>query len=239
MPRPNYPQRGQGPARGLADGAVGTSEIADAAVVSPKVGTAAIGPTGIAASAVTTVKINDAAVVSPKIGTGAVGPTGLASSAVTTIKIATSAVVGPKLGADSAGLTAVADPIRRRTMTVMCGSAVTAAANYPLLRGGAEAPQITGCYVNTGTAMYHAAGEVDTWIFQVRNVSRSLNLVKNNASLSGVTLAATAWKTLPVNNANSTLTAGDTIQLQLTESGTAQTLDRLVCMIEWQPTVNT
>ena len=229
MPRPNYPQRGQGPAGGLADGAVGTSEIADAAIVSPKVGTAAIGPTGIAASAVTTVKINDAAVVSPKLGTASVGPTAIASGAV----------VGPKLGADSAGLTAVADPIRRRTMTIMCGAAVAGATNYPILRGGAEAPQITGCYVNAGTAMYHAAGEADTWIFQVRNTTRALSLVKNNASLSGVTLAITAWKTLPMNNGNSTVSSGNSLQLQLTESGTAQTIDRLVCLIEWQPTVNT
>lgn len=229
MPRPNYPQRGQGPAGGLADGAVGTSEIADAAIVSPKVGTAAIGPTGIAASAVTTVKINDAAVVSPKLGTASVGPTAIASGAV----------VGPKLGADSAGLTAVADPIRRRTMTIMCGAAITGATNYPILRGGAEVPQITGCYVNAGTAMYHAAGEADTWIFQVRNTTRALSLVKNNASLSGVTLAITAWKTLPMNNGNSTVSSGNSLQLQLTESGTAQTIDRLVCLIEWQPTVNT
>ena len=229
MPRPNYPQRGQGPAGGLADGAVGTSEIADAAIVSPKVGTAAIGPTGIASSAVTTVKINDAAVVSPKLGTASVGPTAIASGAV----------VGPKLGADSAGLTAVADPIRRRTMTIMCGAAVTGQTNYPILRGGAEAPQITGCYVNTGAAMYHAAGEADTWIFQVRNTTRALNLVKNNASLSGVTLAITAWKQLPMNNGNSTVSSGNSLQLQLTESGAAQTLDRFVCLIEWQPTVNT
>ena len=239
MPRPNYPQRGQGPAGGLADGAVGTSEIADAAIVSPKIGTGAIGPTGLASSAVTTVKLNDAAIVSPKIGTGAVGPTGLASSSVTTIKINDAAVVSPKLGADSAGLTAVADPVRRRTMTVHLGAAVTGATNYPILRGGAEAPQITGCYVNAGTAMYHAAGEADTWIFQLRNTTRALSLVKNNASLSGVTLAITAWKQLPMNNGNSTVSSGNSLQLQLTESGTAQTLDRLVCLIEWQPTVNT
>ena len=79
MPRPIYPQRGEGPARGLADGAVGTSELAD--------------------------------------------------SAVTTVKLAAAAVVGPKLGADSAGLTAVADPVRRRTMTVHLGAAVTGADN--------------------------------------------------------------------------------------------------------------
>ena len=48
MPRPIYPQRGEGPARGLADGAVGTSELAD--------------------SAVTTVKLAAAAVVGPKLG---------------------------------------------------------------------------------------------------------------------------------------------------------------------------
>ena len=239
MPRPNYPQRGQGPAGGLADGAVGTSEIADAAIVSPKVGTGAIGPTGLASSAVTTVKLNDAAIVSPKIGTGAVGPTGLASNAVTTVKINDGAVVSPKLGADSAGLTAVADPIRRRTMTVLCGSAITGATNYPVLRGGAEAPQVTGCYVNAGTAMYHAAGEADTWIFQLRNTTRALSLVKNNASLSGVTLAITAWKALPMNNGNSTVSSGNSLQLQLTESGTAQTIDRLVVLLEWQPTANT
>jgi len=238
MPRPLYPTRGQGPGRGLLDAAIDTAELADNAVISPKVASGAIGPTGLASNAVTTVKINAAAIVSPKIGTGAVGPTGLASSSVTTIKINDAAVVSPKLGADSAGLTAVADPIRRRTMTVHVGAAVSGATNWPILRGGAEAPQITGCYVNTGTAMYHAAAEADTWIFQLRNVSKGLNLVKNNASLSGVTLAATAWKSLPMNNANSTLTAGDSLQFQLTESGTAQTLDQLQVLIEWQPTVN-
>ena len=239
MPRPQFPTRGQGPGRGLLDAAIGTSEIADAAVISPKVASGAIGPTGLASSAVTTVKINDAAVISPKFGTGAIGPTALASDAVTTAKIAASAVVSPKLGADSAGLTAVADPIRRRTMTVRVGTAITGATNWPILRGGAEAPQITGCYVNANAAMYHAAGEADTWIFQLRNVTRGLNLVKNNASLSGVTLAATAWKSLPMNNGNSTLGAGNSLQFQLTESGTAQTLTDLSVMLEWQPTVNT
>jgi len=189
MPRPIYPQRGEGPARGLADGAVGTSELAD--------------------------------------------------SAVTTVKLAAAAVVGPKLGADSAGLTAVADPVRRRTMTVHLGAAVAGADNWPILRAGAEAPQITGCYVNAGVDMYHAANEADTWIFQLRNVTRGLNLAKNNGSLSGVTLTATAWKSIPMNNNNSTLGSGNSLQFQLTESGTAQTLDQLSVMIEWQPTANT
>jgi len=170
---------------------------------------------------------------------GAVGTSELADLGVSTAKIAASAVTQPKLGADSAGLTAVADPIRRRTMTVHVGAAVTGATNWPIMRCGGEAPQVTGCYVNTGAAMYHAAGEADTWIFQLRNVSRGLNLVKNNASLSGVTLAATAWKSLPVNNGNSTMKAGESLQFQLTESGTAQTLDQLSVMIEWQPTANT
>lgn len=164
---------------------------------------------------------------------------GLLDGGIDTAEIAAGAIVESKLGADAAGLTAVSLPVVRRTMTVHVGSAVTGATNWPVLRAGAEVPQITGCYVNTGTAMYHAAGEADTWIFQLRNVTRSLNLVKNNASLSGVTLTATAWKQLPINNGNSTLGAGNSLQFQLTESGTAQTLDQLSVQIEWVPTVNT
>ena len=164
---------------------------------------------------------------------------GLSDGAIGTSEMEAGAITQSKLGADSVGLTAVSDPIRRRTMTVRLGAAVTGADNWPIIRAGAEAPQITGCYVNTGAAMYHAAGEADTWIFQLRNVTRGLNLVKNNASLSGVTLAATAWKSLPINNGNSTLGAGNSLQFQLTESGTAQTLDQLQVMLEWQPTVNT
>lgn len=164
---------------------------------------------------------------------------GLSDGAIDTAEMASAAITESKLGADSAGLTAVADPVRRRSMTVFCGAAITAATNYPLMRAGAEAPRITGCYVNCGVQMYHAAGEADTWIFQVRNTTRSQSLLANNASLSNLTLTVTAWKSLPMNNNNSTLQSGNSVQLQLTESGTAQTIDRLVCMIEWQPTVNT
>jgi hypothetical protein len=179
MARPQYPQRGQGPAGGLADGAVGTSEIA------------------------------------------------------------ASAITQPKLGADSAGLTAVADPVMRRTFTMRCATTVTAADNYPLLRAGDEAPQILGCYVNPGVEIGHGVENLNgTWIFTLRNVSKGVNLNANAASLSGVTLAATAWKSIPVNNGNGTLTAGDSLQLQLTESGAAFTMDQLAVMLEFEPTVN-
>src|SRR3990167_10183080 len=164
---------------------------------------------------------------------------GLSDGAIGTSEMEAGAITQSKLGADSVGLTAVSDPIRRRTMTVRLGAAVTAADNWPIMRAGAEAPQITGCYVNAGVDMYHAANEADTWIFQLRNVTRGLNLAKNNASLSGVTLTATAWKSIPMNNNNSTLGSGNSLQFQLTESGTAQTLDQLSVMIEWQPTANT
>lgn len=148
------------------------------------------------------------------------------------------ALSGLALAADSVGLTQVSMPVVRRTMTMNVGTAVAGADNWPVMRAGAEAPQITGCYVNAGVDMYHAAAEADTWIFQLRNVSKGLNLVKNNASLSNLTLLATAWKAIPINNGNSTLTAGDSLQFQLTESGTAQTLDQLSVMLEWTPTVN-
>ena len=163
---------------------------------------------------------------------------GLLDGAIDTTEMAASAITSAKLGADSAGLTAVADPIRRRTLTVHVGAAVTGATNWPILRAGAEAPRITGCYVNTGVAMYHAAGEADTWTFQLRNVTKNLSLARTGASLSGVTLAATAWRSIPLYLGNSTLISGDSLQFQLTESGTAQTLTNLQVQIEWQPTVN-
>lgn len=86
--------------------------------------------------------------------------------------------------------------------------------------------------------MYHAAAEADTWIFQLRNVTKSEALNLNNASLSNTTLTATAWKSIPMNNNNSTLQSGNSLQFQLTESGTAQTIDQLSVMLEWEPTVN-
>ena len=164
---------------------------------------------------------------------------GLSDGAIGTSEMETGAITQSKLGADSVGLTAVSDPIRRRTMTVRLGAAVTAADNWPIMRAGAEAPRITGCYVNAGVQMYHAAGEADTWIFQLRNVTKNLSLARTGASLSNVTLAATAWRAIPLHLGNSTLISGDSLQFQLTESGTAQTLDQLAVMIEWQPTVNT
>lgn len=164
---------------------------------------------------------------------------GLPDGSVDTSELAASAVTQSKLGADSVGLTAISDPIRRRTMTVHLGTNLTSGDLWPIMRAGAEAPQITGCYVNCGVQMYHAAGEADTWTFQLRNITKNLSLARTGASLSNVTLTATAWRSIPLRLGNSTLISGDTLQFHLTESGTAQTIDQMLVMIEWQPTANT
>ena len=163
---------------------------------------------------------------------------GLQDGAIDTTEMAAGAITQSKLGADSVGLTAVSDPIRRRTMTVRLGVNLAAGDNWPIMRAGAEAPQITGCYVNCGVQMYHAAGEADTWTFTLRNVTKNLSLARTGASLSNVTLTATAWRNIPLHLGNSTLISGDSLQFQLTESGTAQTIDQLMVMVEWQPTAN-
>jgi len=73
---------------------------------------------------------------------------------------------------------------------------------------------------------------------QLRDQSAAVNLVKNNASLSGVTLGLTAFKTLPVNNGNSSLNANAGLFAQLSVSGTAQTLLNCSVHLEWTPLNN-
>lgn len=235
------------------------ADISDGSIISPKLGTAAIGPTALASSAVTTAKLAStsvispkigtsaigathlasAAVISPKLGTGAVGPTGLASSAVTTVKIASAAVVGPKIGTAAVGLTAAATVLKRNLHTVSLGQQATGGIkNRLVFVSPPSGSTILAAKFNAGTAMYHAAGEADTWIFQLRNQSAAVNLIQNNASLSGVTLGLTAFKTLPVNSGNSTLLANAGLFAQLSVSGTAQTLVNASFHIEWSPLNN-
>jgi len=188
------------------------------------------GPAGnLPDGSVGTVEIADAAITQPKLGTDAVGVTAVADGAIKQYH----------LGNDSVGLSAIADPMRRRTQLVALGSLVIAGDNFPLMHAGAEAPRIMGCYVNSGVEMRHDEASDDMWTFQLKNITRALSMAPMGTSLSGITLAATAWRAVPLSNGNSTLGAGDCLQMHLTVSGTGQTLDRFMCQLEWQPTVNT
>ena len=78
-------------------GSVGSTELANNAVTSAKLGGSAVGNSELANSAVSTNKIADDAVTRAKIGAAAVGATELGTSAVTTAKIADDAVTTDKL----------------------------------------------------------------------------------------------------------------------------------------------
>ena len=124
---------------------------------------------------------------------------------------------------------------KRRTEVINFGQ-LLAPDNFMLLRGGAEAPQITYVGITGNVSIGHEDAEADTWIFDLINSSSGATLNVNAASLSGVTLAATAFKSIPVNNGNSTLKDGDGLQIQITESGGAFTMDQCQVVVQWVPT---
>ena len=79
-----------------AEGAIGTSNIADGAVTSAKIGASAVGAGKIADGAVTAAKIGASAVGAGKIGSNAVATANIADGAVTAAKIADGVIPGQK-----------------------------------------------------------------------------------------------------------------------------------------------
>ena len=149
------------------------------------------------------------------------------------------AVIQPKLGSAAVGLTAAATVVKRNLHTVSLGQHTTGGIkNRLVFVAPPSGATILSVKVNAGTLMYHAAAEADTWIFNLRNQSAGANLVKNNASLSGVTLSLTGFKSLPVNNGNSSLLANAGLYAQLSVSGTSQTMVNVSVHLEWSPLNN-
>ena len=85
----------------LADGAVTTPKLADGAVALLKLADGAVGTTKLLDAAVTTAKLADGAVTAAKLGAPSVGTSALSNGAVTSIKIAAAAVASSQLAADS------------------------------------------------------------------------------------------------------------------------------------------
>jgi len=137
---------------------------------------------------------------------------------------------------DHAASPSISPGSKRKNFTVTFGQQ-TGANNFMLMRGDGSAPRVKSVYVNTNAAMYHAAAEADTWIFNLINATDGSTLNSVAASLSNQTLTATGWKEIPVNNGNSTLGSGEGLQVQISESGTAQTLDEVGFAITWEPTL--
>ena len=128
---------------------------------------------------------------------------------------------------------------KRQLERVTLNTSNTGAFSRMLMRGPDSKAQVTYVGVNNPTQIYHAAGAVDAWIFDLINSTTGATLNSVAASLSGQTLAATAFKSIPVDNGNSTLKSGDGLQLQLTVSGVPQTLFNAQVQVEWVPLTDT
>ena len=165
--------------------------------------------------------------------------TALGDQVVVAADIANGTIIGPKIGSAAVGISAAATVLKRHLSTVSLGQVASGGIKNKLVFvAPPSGATILAAKTNAGTLIYHAAGEADTWIFQLRNQSKAANLVKNNASLSGVTLTLTGFKSFPVNNGNSTLLANAGLYVQLSVSGTAQTMVNCSVHLEWSPLNN-
>jgi hypothetical protein len=144
--------------------------------------------------------------------------------------------LGPKTLAGPANLLPGA---AREVIAVTLGGTTTGSKNYNLMRVTSGKIQINRIDWTNHAQMYHAAAEADTWAFDIVNASNGATLNSVAASLSNQTLAATAFKQLLVDNGNSTLKIGETLQLQITASGAPQTLADSMVVIDFDTLSNT
>lgn len=143
----------------------------------------------------------------------------------------------PAMAVGSGGITNTADAVMRKTITVSFGQQ-TGAFSRMLMVAGAEAPRITYVGFTGNVAMHHNVSAANTWIASVINARTGTSLNVNAASLSGVTLAATAFKSIPVNNGAATLLSGEGLRANFTVSGSPQTLTDATVVVRYIPTTN-
>ena len=147
-------------------------------------------------------------------------------------------IPGKNLIAGTLAVSAQSTGSRRRVTVIHAAQLTSGAHNRILMKAGADCPRITYVGFSAGTSMYHAAGEADTWRLNLKNMTRNVSLNGKSASLSGITLAVTAFKSIALNFGNSTLGDGDCLRIELRVSGTPQTLVQPSMVIHWVPTKN-
>lgn len=152
-------------------------------------------------------------------------------------------VNGSKLLSSAVGLTQASTAIERRLEIATITATPAKAQSYVVFRGPTSGAIVTSLALTpgTGSAQPNTIPRSKNWVFSVVNKRTGLNLNKNACSFGGVgfsTLAATAWKTIPVNNGNSTVQAGETLWIAFTVSSTPVTLKYPAVAVEWQPLSN-
>jgi hypothetical protein len=126
--------------------------------------------------------------------------------------------IGPKTLIGPASLM---DGNKRRIVQTTLNTSNTGAFSRVVFRAPDSGAKVTYVGVNGQVALYKDIS--GNWIFNAKNVSTTATLNAQAASLSDQSFSATSFKSIPVNNGNSTLGAGAVLQLQLTVSVAPQT----------------
>lgn len=164
----------------------------------------------------------------------------ITDASLTAAKMGSASIVGPKIGTAAVGLTQAASAIKRQLTVVPLGNTLATAFNSVVFRAPPQGATITAAYVCPGSIQNHAVNESDTWIFTLQKYSATIKtgLSKNAPSLSNQTLAATAFRSLPINNGAATLVSGNRLRLEASISGTPAALQWPCVAIEWIPYTN-
>ncbi len=149
--------------------------------------------------------------------------------------IADASIRNPKLGTNTVGLTQAATVIERHVAVVSLGSTPAAGEDVVVFRSPPSGATIKAAYLCPGSTQNHAVNEGDTWIFSLKNRTTGTRLSKNIPSLSNQTLAATAFKTIPVNGGYSTLLSGQVLSVSSSISGSPAALHYPLFQLEWVP----
>ena len=144
----------------------------------------------------------------------------------------------PQLGTNCVGLTQAATCLERRVTMVPLGITPAAGEDITIFRAPASGATIQGIYVCPGSAQNHSTTEADTWSFLVSNMTTGKSLNAVGASLSGQTLAATAFKSIPINNGYATVLSGEMLNISTGISGSPDALHYPVASVEWVPYTN-
>ena len=145
---------------------------------------------------------------------------------------------GPAIGTNAIGLTQAATALERNLTVNTFANTPATGHSYVVFRAPPSGATITAAYVTAGAQIIAATTEADTWAFRIKNSTTGNNLNALGASLSDVTLAATAWKTIPIDNGNATVLSGHTLSLSTGVSGSPAAMNRPAIAIEWVPYSN-
>lgn len=173
-------------------------------------------------------RLMDGSIRSPKLAASSVGPTAIAAGAVH----------GAKLKTDAVGLTALADPLQRHVLVVSYGSTPATAHVVNVFRAPASGAALQAVYWGPGSVQNHDANEADTWIVTAKNMKSGLRMSAKQCSLSNQTLAATQFKTIPLNAGRATLLSGEVLAISCGISGSPAALQCPTVIIEWKPKNN-